>query len=53
MDGCALFLSKPIPQFQVSSDKVGVEMGEKDVTDLKAPLLGVGYVLLNIALGRR
>ena len=47
MDGCAA----TVAQFQMAGDKVGVEMGEKDVADLEAKFLGVGQVLLNIALG--
>ena len=40
-----------VAQFQMAGDKVGVEMGEKDVADVEPQFLGVGQVLLNIALG--
>jgi hypothetical protein len=46
-DGCAA----TVAQFQMAGPKVGVEMSEKDVADLKSHFLGVGQVLLNIALG--
>ena len=46
MDGRAA----TVAQFQMAGDKVGVEVGEKDVADLEAEFLGVGQVLLNIAL---
>jgi hypothetical protein len=34
----------------MAGDEVGVEVGEEDVADLKAKFLGVGQVLLDIAL---
>jgi hypothetical protein len=40
-----------VAQFQMACDKVGVEVGEKDVADLEVQFLSVGQVLLNIALG--
>ena len=46
MDGRAA----TVAQFQMAGDEVGVEMGEKDVADLEAEFLGVGQVLLNVAL---
>jgi hypothetical protein len=47
MDGRAA----TVAQFQMAGDEVGVKMGEEDVADLEAEFLGVGQVLLNIALG--
>ena len=46
MDGCAA----TIAQFQMARDEVGVEVSEEDVADVKAQLLAVGNVLLNVAL---
>ncbi len=46
MDGRAA----TIAQFQMASDKVGVEMGQEDVADLQAKFFGIGQVLLNVAL---
>ena len=47
MDGRAA----TVAQFQMAGDEVGVEVGEEDVADLKAKFLGVGQVLLDVALG--
>src|SRR5260370_8281077 len=47
MDGRAA----TVAQFQMAGDEVSVEVGEKDMSDLKAKILGVGQVLLDIALG--
>jgi hypothetical protein len=47
VDSCAA----TVAQLQMPGDKVGVEMAEKDVADLEAQFLGVGQILLNIALG--
>ena len=46
MDGRAA----TVAQFQMAGDEVGVEVGEEDVADLQAEFLGVGQVLLDIAL---
>jgi hypothetical protein len=35
----------------MSRHEVGVKVGEEDVADLEAKLLGIGQVLLGIALG--
>src|SRR5277367_4238546 len=50
MDGCTTFLGTQVAQLQMAGDKVGVEMGEKDMADLESQFLGVVQVLLNIAL---
>ena len=47
MDGGAA----TVAQFQMAGDEVGVEVGQKDVADLEAEFLGVGQVLLDVALG--
>ena len=46
MDGRAA----TIPQLQMAGEEVGVEVGQEDMADLKAELLSVGKVLLNVAL---
>ena len=46
MDGRAA----AVAQLQMAGDEVGVEVGEKHVADMKAKLLGVAQVLLNVAL---
>ena len=46
MDGRAA----AVAQFQMAGDEVGVEVGEEDVADLEAKFLGVGQVLLDVAL---
>ena len=46
MDGRAA----TVAQFQMAGDEVGVEVGEEDVADLEAEFLGVGQVLLDVAL---
>ena len=35
----------------MAGDKIGMEVGEEDMADLKAKFFGVGQVLLDIALG--
>ena len=40
-----------VAQFQMAGDEIGVEVGEKDVTDPEAKFVGVGQVLLDNALG--
>ena len=47
MDGRAA----TVAQFQMAGDEVGVEVGEEDVADLEPEFLGVGQVLLDVALG--
>ena len=39
-----------VAQFQMAGDEVGVEVGEEDVADLEPEFLGVGQVLLDVAL---
>src|SRR5271168_4478470 len=39
-----------VSQLQMAGDEVGVEVGQEDMPDLKAELLSVGQVLLNVAL---
>ena len=39
-----------VAQLEVAGDEIGVEVGEKDVADLEAEFLGVGEVLLDVAL---
>ena len=46
MDGRAA----TVAQFQMAGDEVGVEVGQEDVADLQAEFLGVGEVLLDVAL---
>ena len=46
MDGRAA----TVAQFQMAGNEVGVKVAEKDVADLEAKFLGVGQVLLDIAL---
>ena len=40
-----------VAQFQMAGYEVGVEVGQEDVADLEAEFLGVGQVLLDVALG--
>jgi hypothetical protein len=47
MDGRAAAVAK----FQMAGNKVGVEMCQEHVANLKAEFFSVGEVLLNIALG--
>jgi hypothetical protein len=46
MDGRAA----TVAQLQMAGDEVGVKVGQEGMADLKAELLGVGQLLLNIAL---
>ena len=46
MDGRAA----TVAQFQMAGDEVGMEVGQEDVADLEAEFLGVGQVLLDVAL---
>jgi len=41
----------PVAKFQVAGDEVRMKVGEEDVADLEAKLLGIGQVVLDIALG--
>src|SRR5262245_10669734 len=43
--------AEPVAQFEVTGYEVGVEVGEEDMPNAKAEFLGVGNVLLGIALG--
>jgi len=40
-----------ITQFQVAGDEIGVEVRKKHMADLEPEFLGVGQVLLDVALG--
>ncbi len=39
-----------VPQFQMAGHEIGVKVGQEDVADLQAEFLGIGQVLLDIAL---
>ncbi len=47
MDGGAALVA----EFEMSSEEVGVKVGEEDVTDFEAMRGGVGEVALDVALG--
>ena len=40
----------PVAQLEMAGDEIGVEVGEEDVRDPQAVLLGEGQVLVDVAL---